>query len=141
MGPEQIQRRFLPIGRTGVSLGAEARAANPTLVNGRQVEIWHATLLELPRAARGLPSQVPTAKKDNQSIVSALQGGSSHKGERGQLSERTVSESMGLVLDDPSACSAGPRLLEHSLSSRSQPEAHGGTNPCARKKHPGEVFR
>jgi hypothetical protein len=59
------------------------------------------------------------AKKDNQFIVSAFQRGSSHKGEPGQLSERTASERMGLVLDDPSACSAGSRLLEHSLSNRS----------------------
>jgi hypothetical protein len=57
-------------------------------------------LPELPRSARGLPSQAPTAKKDKQFIVSALQRGSSHKSERGQLSERTASESMGLVLDD-----------------------------------------
>jgi hypothetical protein len=48
MGPEQIQRRFLPIGRTGVPLGAEARAANPTLVNGRHVEIWDATYSNYP---------------------------------------------------------------------------------------------
>jgi hypothetical protein len=59
------------------------------------------------------------AKKDNQFIVSAFRRGRSHKGERGQLSERTAWESMGPVLDDRSACSTGSRLLEHSLSNRS----------------------
>ena len=95
MGPEQIQRRFLPIGGIGVPLGAAdrkpyARQRVPRGNLGRD-------LPELPRAARGLASQAPTAKKDKQFMVSALQRGSSHKGERGQLSERTASESMGLV--------------------------------------------
>jgi hypothetical protein len=48
MGLEQIQRRFLPIGRTGVPLGAEARAANPRLVNGCHVETWDATYPNYP---------------------------------------------------------------------------------------------
>jgi hypothetical protein len=115
MGPEQIQRRFLPIGRTGVPLGGRGESRKPHARQRAPRGNLGRDLPELPRAARGLPSQAPTARKDKQFIVSALQRGSSHKGERGQLFERTASESMGLVLDDPSACSAGPGLLGAQL--------------------------
>lgn len=115
MGPEQMQRRFLPIGRTGVPLGGRGKSRKPHARQRVPRGNLGRDLPELPRAARGLPAQAPTAKKDKQFIVSAPQRGSSHKGERGQLSERTASESMGLVLDDPSACSAGPGLLGAQL--------------------------
>jgi hypothetical protein len=62
------------------------------------------------------------AKKDNQFIVSAFQRGSSHKGERGQLSERTASESMGLVLDVPSAIPPGLGCLSTAYPIAASPK-------------------
>ena len=79
MGPEQIERRFLPIGRTGVPLGGRGESRKPHARQRVPRGNLGRDLPELPRAARGLPSQAPTARKDKQFIVSALQRGSSHK--------------------------------------------------------------
>ena len=94
MGPEQkIQRRFLPIGRTGDPLSsAKARAANPTaLVNERLVEIWDAPYPNCPA-----PHVVfrHTRRRRKRQAVHRLR---TTKASSVICPERTASESMGLV--------------------------------------------
>ena len=114
MGPEQMQRRFLPIGGPRSTWRPRREPQTPRSSTG-------ATWKSGTRFTRTTPRRTWSSgtgadgEEGKQFIVSAPQRGSSHKGERGQLSERTASESMGLVLDDPSACSAGPGLLGAQL--------------------------
>src|ERR1700722_15410623 len=117
MGPEQIQRSFLPLGRHGGPLGTEAGAANPTHVNGRHVEIWDGTYPNYPaphvvfRHRRRRPRRTSSSSSPHFSEVPATKASAA----RCPSEPHRKSWAWFWMIMGSSDCSAAPRLLEQSL--------------------------